>query len=281
MYSIADPKQRKLFVRLASRAGGRRVECLMDGNLGAREAATRLGSMIRSARHCVAFTGAGASTLSGIRDFRGKNGLYSDPSVDQRMFDLSWFERDPSIYYSLSRDFIYGLGDKDPSEVHLFLARMEKLGVLKAIITQNIDLLHQKAGSARVIELHGSPAVHVCPRCGLEKGFEEVAAMVKEGKIPRCPDCSLALKPGIVFFGERLPEAAWKRAEEEAEAADLMLVLGTSLQVYPAASIPDICLRSGGKVAIVNDSATRLDRAAVIRFPDLGSLFGTLLERAP
>jgi NAD-dependent deacetylase len=253
----------------------------MDGNFDAREAASRLGSMIRSARHCVAFTGAGASTLSGIRDFRGKNGLYSDPGVDQRMFDLSWFERDPSIYYSLAKDFIYGLGGKEPSEVHRFLARMETVGAVKAVITQNIDLLHQKAGSARVIELHGSPAVHACPRCGLEKVFDEVAATVKEGKIPRCPGCSLALKPGIVFFGERLPEGAWKRAEGEAEAADLMLVLGTSLQVSPAASIPDICIRSGGKVVIVNDSATRLDPAAVLRFPDLGSLFGSLLERAP
>jgi NAD-dependent deacetylase len=231
---------------------------------------------IREARHCTAFTGAGVSTLSGIRDFRGRSGLYKDPRVDQRMFDLDWFRRDPGVYYSAAKDFIYGLDAKEPSIVHACLAGLEARGMLAAVITQNIDMLHQKAGSREVIELHGSLALHACVACGREAGFNEAAAAAKAGRVPRCAACGGALKPGIVFFGECLPERALERARAEALASDLMLVLGTSLQVYPAAAIPELCLEGGGRIVIVNDSGTALDGQAWARFDDLEVVFEAL-----
>ena len=239
------------------------------------EQINKLWELIKTSGHCVAFTGAGVSTLSGIRDFRGKNGLYT--TVDaSRMFDIDLFYQDPSVYYGMAKDFIYNLNDREPSVVHRVLAALEKQKQIHAVITQNIDLLHQKAGSKNVIELHGSPAVHYCPKCGYKTDFEPVARIVKSGELPRCPECKSALKPEIVFFGENLPAAAFQKATREAESADLMLVLGSSLVVYPAASIPAITVRSGGKIVIVNDQPIDMDRQACMHFTDLGETFDGL-----
>lgn len=234
--------------------------------------------MIVASRHCVAFTGAGVSTLSGIRDFRGKNGLYQ--SVDaEKIFDLALFLKDPSIYYTMTKDFIYNLDEKSPSVVHRVLARLEFEGLLSSIITQNIDLLHQKAGSLRVIEVHGSPSIHRCLACGSTIGFSEAAAIVKTGALPRCFACGSVLKPDITFFGENLPAGALSDARDEARQADLFLVLGSSLLVYPAAMLPEIALDRGGKLVIVNDMATHLDRRASLKFEDLGLVFNFLEEK--
>jgi NAD-dependent deacetylase len=228
---------------------------------------------IRAARHCVALTGAGVSTLSGIRDFRGKDGLYNDMDAE-KIFDINYFIEDPSFYYRAAGSFIYNIDEKEPSIVHTTLGVMEKRGLLKALITQNIDLLHQKGGSTRVIEVHGSPQFHYCLRCaGVRVPFAEVAARVKTGELPTCPRCGRVLKPAITFFGESLPIDALRDAGEEAQRADLMLVLGTSLTVQPAASLPEYTLRNGGEVVIVNNMATPLDRRAVQRFDDLGEVF--------
>ena len=121
----------------------------------------RFIELLRRSASPVVFTGAGISTLSGIRDFRGADGLYNDPDAD-RIFDIGAFREDPSFYYTKTRDFIYNLEDKEPNIVHTELARWESRGWISAVITQNIDLLHQKAGSRRVIEIHGSPRVHRC-----------------------------------------------------------------------------------------------------------------------
>ncbi|MDR1218899.1 MAG: NAD-dependent deacetylase [Treponema sp.] len=232
---------------------------------------------ITSARHCVAFTGAGVSTLSGIRDFRGKNGLYTsvDTAEDaQKMFDIDYFEQDASYYYKAAAGIIYNLDEKEPSIVHTTLAELEKRGLLKAIITQNIDLLHQKAGAMRVIEAHGSPTIHYCLRCAdVRMGFEEAAAIVNRGEMPRCPRCNRPLKPAITFFGEALPIEALKRAQDEAQTADLMLVLGSSLTVNPAASLPRVTLAHGGEIVIVNDRETYLDGRAALLFDDLETAF--------
>ena len=232
----------------------------------------RFLALLQSSRACVAFTGAGISTLSGIPDFRGRNGLYK--TIDAgRLFDLEQFFRDPSYYYSMSRDFIYNLDQKQPSIVHLVLAALEKAGRLLAVITQNIDLLQQKAGSRQVIELHGSPAIHYCPTDGTTMTYEQVVPIVRAGQMPRCSRCSAVLKPAITFFGENLPAQALAEASAIAAKADLMLVLGTSLQVYPAASIPEITLGQGGKLVIVNDMATALDQRADLCLSDLQSAF--------
>ena len=234
-----------------------------------------LYAMILSSRHCVAFTGAGVSTLSGIRDFRGKNGLYK--SVDaEKIFDIAAFRRDPSFYYAMTKDFIYNLDEKNPSVVHRVLARLELEGALGSLITQNIDLLHQKAGSLRVIEVHGSPSVHRCPSCGKTMAFADVAAIVRAGSLPRCAGCGAVLKPDITFFGESLPAGALSDARDEARRADLMLVLGSSLLVYPAAMLPEITLDRGGRIVIVNDMETHLDRRAAMRFADLETVFDGL-----
>ncbi|MDR2630811.1 MAG: NAD-dependent deacetylase [Spirochaetaceae bacterium] len=247
---------------------------------------------ISAARHCVALTGAGISTLSGIRDFRGKNGLYNEEGTE-KIFDIDYFRQDPSFYYTATASFIYNLDEKEPSVVHKTLGVLEQRGLLKAVITQNIDLLHQKGGNRRVIEIHGSPSIHYCPACtdpfviedlaasppaapfppGDLLRFEEAAVLVKAGELPRCGRCGAVLKPAITFFGESLPVRALRTAEDEARKADLMLVLGTSLTVYPAAAIPEITLRAGGNIVLVNNQSTPLDRRAALHFNDLAEVF--------
>jgi NAD-dependent deacetylase len=235
-----------------------------------------LFTLIKNAKHLVALTGAGVSTLSGIRDFRGKNGLYNEMDAE-KIFDISYFEKDPSFYYKMAGSFIYNLDEKKASIVHTVLGELEKRGYLKALITQNIDLLHQKGGSKNVIEIHGSPAVHYCLRCaGIRVSYEEAAAVVRKGEMPKCPKCGRVIKPAITFFGEALPADALKQAITESQDADLMLVLGTSLTVFPAAGIPQYTLRNGGKIVIVNNMPTPLDGRALLRFDDLGSLFEEL-----
>jgi NAD-dependent deacetylase len=236
----------------------------------------RLYQMIRQARHCVALTGAGVSTLSGIRDFRGQNGLYKEMDA-QKIFDLDYFVQDPSFYYNKAGNLIYNLDEKEASIVHLTLGTLESLGFLKAVITQNIDLLHQKGGSKRVIEVHGSPLAHYCLHCsGINVSYEEVAAVIRTGKMPRCPKCGRVLKPAITFFGENLPAQALRDATEEAQAADLMLVLGSSLTVSPAASLPLYTIRRGGEVVIVNNQSTYLDDQAILHFDSLDPVFQAL-----
>ncbi len=226
---------------------------------------------------CVAaMTGAGVSTLCGIPDFRGPKGLYRNPDAE-RIFDIDWFDRDPSVYYRGCSELVYGLGTFKPGPVHDALRRLELAGRLDGIITQNIDMLHQKAGSTRVWEVHGSPIMHHCRRCGRGVSFDEVMTMIdqnggtaalNDGYVPRCA-CGGPFKPDITFFGEALPEAAFMRSQELAMRADVMLVLGTSLTVFPAAGLPRLTLQRGGKVFIVNAQPTPLDDFAAARYPDL------------
>lgn len=233
----------------------------------------RLIEAIKASRCTAALTGAGISTLCGIPDFRGPGGLYSRPDAE-RIFDIDWFDRDPSIYYSACRDLIYGLEAVQPGPVHKALKLLEDRSLLAGIATQNIDMLHQKAGSANVWEVHGSPLMHHCRRCGRGAAFEEICAMLQgreETFVPRCPSCGGPFKPDITFFGESLPERAFREATSLAMRADLMLVLGTSLTVFPAAGLPRLTLQRGGRLAIVNAQPTPLDDYAFARFDDLAA----------
>ena len=232
----------------------------------------RLVKAIEEAKCVVAMTGAGVSTLCGIPDFRGPQGLYKNPDAE-RIFDIDWFDRDPKVYYRGCRELVYG----QPGPVHHALKRLEDAGKLDGIITQNIDMLHQKAGSSRVYEVHGSPIVHHCRRCGAAATFGEVMAMIEanggadalgDPYVPRCK-CGGVFKPDITFFGESLPEEAFRRSQELAIRADVMLVLGTSLTVFPAAGLPRLTLQKKGKVFIVNAQPTPLDDYAAARYPDL------------
>jgi NAD-dependent deacetylase len=233
--------------------------------------------LLRQAQRAVVFTGAGVSTLSGIRDFRGKNGIYKEFDAD-RIFALDEFLRDPSYYYRNARDFIYDLAAKEPNIVHTQCARLEDLGIVKAVITQNIDMLHQKAGSRNVVEVHGSPAIHRCLDCGKTYTFVTIARRVQQDEVPYCEDCGGILKPDITFFGEMLPATALRRATELAAEADFVLVLGSSLVVQPAASIPLCTVDAGGRMAIVNDAPTPLDRHADALYDDLESCFARIAE---
>ena len=155
---------------------------------------------------------------------------------------------------------------------------MEAEGRVRAVITQNIDMLHHKAGSRNVIELHGSPLQHVCVECGAEYSYTWISEQVHQDRVPRCTACGGVIKPGIVFFGEMLDEAALGRAAAEAGAADLMIVLGSSLVVQPAASLPLLTLRGGGRLVIVNADRTPLDGLAVCRCDDLAAVFARVAK---
>ena len=231
---------------------------------------------LRTARCVAVFTGAGVSTLCGIPDFRGPQGLYKQPDAE-RIFDIDWFRRDPSVYYKGCMELVYGLRRFKPGPVHNAVTRLERAGLIEGIITQNIDMLHQKAGSKKVYEVHGSPILHHCFGCGLEKTFDEICAMLETTPVPRCARCGEAYKPDITFFGEMLPEQAFNKAVALAQRAELMLVLGSSLTVHPAASIPQLTVRAGGEMVIVNAQPTPLDPLATLLYPDLAAFADAVL----
>ena len=236
----------------------------------------KLIDALRKSPCTAVMTGAGVSTLCGIPDFRGPQGLYKQPDAE-RIFDIEWFDRDPSIYYKGTQELVYGLRNFQPGPVHKALRHLEDLGLIKGIITQNIDMRHQKASSSNVWEVHGSPILHHCRQCGDEKTFEDICAMLEKGDtVARC-SCGGAYKPDITFFGEMLPERAFTAAQELALKAKVMLVLGTSLTVFPAAGLPRLTLQGGGKVFIVNGQPTPLDDYAEARYDDLQAFADAVL----
>ena len=237
----------------------------------------RLLKAISESKHLVALTGAGISTLSGVSDFRGKNGLYKQDSIDaDKIFSLPYFMKDPSYYYLNTKNFIYNVHEKTPCIVHRVLAKLEKRNILKSVTTQNIDMLHQKAGSRNVIEIHGSPEIHRCLKCRKSFTYAEICKILNDGFIPECPDCGGTVKPEIIFFGENLNEQALDNAVSEASKADLMLVLGSTLVVQPAASLPLYTLKHGGRIVIINNMETPLDDMAFLCYNDLEETFSFL-----
>ena len=253
------------------------------GEMGGIEKMLKLIEAIKGAKYVGCLTGAGVSTLCGIPDFRGPQGLYKQKDAE-RIFDIDWFDRDPSIYYNGCAELVYGLDKFRPGPVHQALKHLEDLGLLKGIATQNIDMLHQKAGSSNVYEVHGSPILHHCRRCGDEKTFDEILEEVKvkgEGEqwnvqVPYCK-CGGVYKPDITFFGESLPEEAFTASQSLAIKSDVFLVLGTSLTVFPAAGLPRLTLQAGGKVFIVNAQPTSLDEYAAGVYRDLGEFAEAVL----
>ena len=246
----------------------------------------KLIEALKGAKCVGCLTGAGVSTLCGIPDFRGPQGLYKQKDAE-RIFDIDWFDRDPSIYYNGCAELVYGLDKFQPGPVHRALKHLEDLGFLKGIATQNIDMLHQKAGSSNVYEVHGSPILHHCRRCGDEKTFDEILGMIKSKsevvvgrrtmQIPHCK-CGGVYKPDITFFGESLPEEAFTASQSLAIKSDVFLVLGTSLTVFPAAGLPRLTLQAGGKVFIVNAQPTSLDEYAAGVYRDLGEFAEAVLK---
>jgi NAD-dependent deacetylase len=226
--------------------------------------AERLANLIRERQPCVVLTGAGVSTESGIPDFRSPTGLWAQ--FDSLEFgSIEAFRRDPRRVWSFYKPRISMLTDAQPNPAHIALAELEQHGLVQAVVTQNIDLLHERAGSREVVEVHGSIRTATCPGCGARYELEQVLALLAEADAPACPACGEIVKPDVVFFGELLPPEAIDRAYKLARAAALMLVVGSALEVYPIAGLPEETLAAGGKLAIVNRGPTPYDGRANLR----------------
>jgi NAD-dependent deacetylase len=227
---------------------------------------TALAGLIRQADVIVALTGAGISVPSGIPDFRSPGkGLWEN--VDpMEVAHIDVFRRDPERFWHFYGDRFQTLEHMRPNRAHEALAELERAGLLQAVITQNIDRLHARAGSRALIEVHGTIDHSSCVRCGVQFPLEEVRVRHAGDPtgVPRC-DCGSPLKPDVVLFGEYLPAGALARAEDYASRADLMLCIGSSLEVYPVAQLPAMTLARRGQVAIVTQGATPFDSQAAVR----------------
>jgi len=224
----------------------------------------RLAELFRERGPAVVLTGAGISTESGIPDFRSPSGLWAnfDP-LEYGSIDA--FRRDPVKVWEFYAPRFSMLATAEPNPAHVALAELERVGRVSAVVTQNIDLLHERAGSREVVEVHGSIASASCPGCGRAYPLADVLVLVGERNVPACVDCGGILKPDVVFFGELLPGAAIDRATELAASASLMLVVGSALEVYPVAGLPLDTLRAGGALAIVNRGPTAMDSKATLK----------------
>jgi NAD-dependent deacetylase len=228
-------------------------------------AAERLAELLRESRRTVALTGAGISVPSGIPDFRSPGtGLWEkvDP---MEVAHIEVFHRDPKRFWTYYRPRFGMLGEKLPNRAHEVLAELEQMGRLEAVITQNIDRLHKRAGSTRVIEVHGTIETSSCVTCSASYPLDQVEELFDFEGVARCDQCGGAVKPDVVLFGEMLPEAAMKEAYGLASSADLMLCIGSSLEVYPVAGLPAITVGNGGRLAIVTKGPTPYDGDAEVR----------------
>ncbi|MCU0240954.1 MAG: Sir2 family NAD-dependent protein deacetylase [Vicinamibacteria bacterium] len=230
--------------------------------------ARTVAAQIATAERMIVLTGAGISTAAGIPDFRGPDGIYVTRRYSADIFDIEAFDADPRAFFVFARDFLTAAGRMQPTRTHRFLARLEEQGRLQAVITQNIDGLHQRAGSRRVIELHGSFTISHCRRCGRAFTLAEARTLVLHMDVPRCGDCQGVIKPDVVFFGELV--LGLDQAQALARACDLLLVVGSSLTVYPAAALPSL---ARGRVIVVNRGPIGIVRPVLQVDDDCESFF--------
>ena len=224
----------------------------------------RLAELVRTRQPCVVLTGAGISTESGIPDFRSPTGIWAeyDPA---EYATISAFRRDPVKVWEFYALRFEGLTRAQPNEGHRALAELERRGLIRAVVTQNIDTLHERAGSREIVEVHGSIREAECLACDERVPLADVVELLRERPAPPCPRCGEILKPAVVMFGELMPEREIDRAFELAGEAGLLLVVGSSLEVHPVAGLPDTTLMAGGELAIVNRGSTPYDRLASVR----------------
>lgn len=243
-----------------------------------REKIARLQEMVDQSHGIVFFGGAGVSTESGIPDFRSTDGLYHQQYAypPETILSHTFYERKSEEFFRFYRDKLLRL-DAQPNAAHKKLAELEQAGKLRAVITQNIDGLHQKAGSKRVYELHGSIYRNHCLRCGLSAAPEQIRD--SEG-LPRCTSCGGLIKPDVVLYGEPLDEAVVSAAVEAIARADLLIVGGTSLTVYPAAGLIDAF--RGGALVVINRTPTAADRNADLLISEpIGAVLQSLMPHTP
>lgn len=234
----------------------------------------RAADLIRSVKNGVVLTGAGISTPSGISDFRSAgSGLWNryDPL---EVASLSAFRYHPEKFFSWMRSIAMGIRQALPNPAHIALAQLEQAGYVHTIITQNIDGLHQRAGSRHVLEVHGSFSTLTCIGCFQQfdaAGF--IGPYIERGEIPRCPECDHILKPDVVLFEEQLPIRTWMKAKAACQSCSFLLVAGSSLEVVPAANLPIEGLAKGAKLVLINQSPTYLDvRADVLLRGDVAEI---------
>lgn len=220
--------------------------------------------IIRKSNRIVALSGAGISTEAGIPDFRGPGGMWEDSELLQQM-SASGFRRNPEGFYRASTTLFSTISRAEPTLAHRLLVRLEQLGKLEAVITQNIDGLHHAAGSGRVYELHGTFRTGRCTKCRARFDMSDFYSGIESGQLqmPRC-SCGAPIKPDVVLFEDMLPEEAWQGAVEAIQNSDLMLVFGSSLVVYPAAELPMMAVSRGTPLIIVNLEATSYDSMAAV-----------------
>jgi NAD-dependent deacetylase len=235
--------------------------------------------MIRQSRHVIAFTGAGHSTPSGIPDFRSPHSGLWERHNPMLVASIWAFRLSPKTFFDWIRPLADTLLNAQPNAAHMALSDLEEMGYLKAVITQNIDNLHQKAGSRRVLELHGNMRKATCVRCYKEVVVDpEVEHIIRDGRIPRC-ECNGVLKPNVVLFGEELPILVLNRAMDEARRCDLILVAGSSLEVTPAADIPFLAVDSGARAIMVNLEPTAFDpRADIVIHGDVAEILPRFVQ---
>lgn len=238
--------------------------------------------LLRAARHAVVFTGAGISTPSGIPDFRSQGtGLWQRDNP-MEVASLAVFQSRPERFYGWLHPLLESIWAAEPNPAHHALAQLEAAGIIQAVITQNIDNLHQRGGSKNVFEVHGSLRTVTCPHCRQTFPSEQFRGQVGvtgeptreppgqtpvRVQIPRCPQCSQVLKPDITLFGEMLPYETWLKSEAHCKQADVILVAGSSLEVWPAASLPELAVENGAHLIINNLSPTPLDGRADVLLP--------------
>jgi len=223
----------------------------------------RAAALLREARYAVALTGAGHSTPSGIPDFRSPGTGLWERANPMEVATIYAFRRHPEAFYNWVRPLVTALLEAEPNPGHLALAKLEQGGWLKAVITQNIDGLHQRAGSREVLELHGHLREATCIRCYKILPTEEfLDDFLSSEKVPRCPMCDGVMKPNVVLFGEQLPVAVVNAAMAHIRQADLMLIAGSSLEVVPASQLPLIVRERAGRIIVVNLTPTYVDDVA-------------------
>jgi NAD-dependent deacetylase len=228
--------------------------------------AQQVADLLREAERAVVLTGAGISVPSGIPDFRSTGtGLWENVDPMEVAHIDAW-RRDPDRFWSFYGQRFASLVDKQPNDAHRALAELERRGLVRAVITQNIDRLHRLAGTERLIEVHGSIDQSVCMRCGGRVSIERVVELLATaGGAPLCEACVAPLKPDVVLFGELLPERALAEAQALAMDADLMLCVGSSLEVYPVAGLPAITHGGGGRLVLITQGPTPYDGDAEVK----------------
>jgi NAD-dependent deacetylase len=236
-------------------------------SLGAELARERVAALVRDAGTVVALSGAGISVPSGIPDFRTPGtGLWSEVDPMEVAHIDSW-RRDPARFWAFYDHRFQTLDGKEPNGAHRALVEMERAGRLAGVVTQNIDRLHRVAGTRELIEVHGTIATSSCLGCGSRAELAEVrrrAAGATDG-VPRCDACDAPLKPDVVLFGEWLPVDAIERAQALCASADLLLCIGTSLEVHPVAALPELTHAAGGDVVLITMGPTPWDGRAVAK----------------